>query len=131
MTSTLVTASSGRGRSLTAPFDVPVLLLLRAVALSVAELLALLDRGRLELGPHHLAHGRDPVGDDVPLLAVPLLDEHGTVALVVLAGHLDRVREALHAELIEPRLREVQVLEAPAHLLAGERLVAVLGHGSA
>ena len=65
---------------------VGALLLLRAVALRVVELLALFDRGRLDLRADDVAHGLHPVGDDVPLLAVPLLDEHGAVALVVLAG---------------------------------------------
>src|SRR5688500_10323210 len=77
------------------------LLLLGAVALSVLELLGLVDGGRLELGPHDVPHGHDPVGDDVPLLAVPLLDEDGAVPLVVLAGHLDRVGEPLHAEVVQ------------------------------
>src|SRR5882672_5302835 len=121
----LLTASSGRDASLATG---PPLLLLRAVAHRVAELLALLDGRRLELRPDHVAHRRDPVGDDVPLLAVPLLDEHGPVALVVLAGDLDRMREVLHADLLEPLLGQVEVLEAPAHLLAGERLVTELRH---
>src|ERR1700682_4415333 len=66
-----------------------------AVALRVVELLALLDGGRLDLRAHHLTHRLGPPRDDLPLLAVPLLDEHGAVALVVLAGDLDRPREDL------------------------------------
>src|SRR5882724_3199947 len=101
----LLTASSGRG----VPFPaVTSLLFLRAIALGVVELLAFVDRGRLDLGPHDLLHGRDPVGDDVPLLAVPLLDEHGAAALVVLAGDLDGMREALRADLLEALLGEVE-----------------------
>src|SRR5881396_4143900 len=107
------------------------LLLLGAVALRVAGLLALLDGRRLDLRADDVAHRRNPVGHDGPFLAVPLLDEHGPVALVVLAGHLDRMREAFHAHLFEPRLGEVQVLHAPADLLAGERLVAVSRHRGA
>src|SRR6266849_6847030 len=102
-----------------------------AVALRVVELLALLDGGRLDLRAHHVTHGLDPLGDDLPLLAVPLLDEHGAVALVVLAGNLDRPREALHAELVEPMFRQVEVLEPPPDLLAREHLVAVLAHRGA
>src|SRR5260370_11309610 len=119
----LLTDSSARGSS-----ALTALLLLGAVALRVPELPALLDRRRLDHRADDVPHGRDPVGHDAPLLAVPLLDEDRAVALVVLARDLDRVREALHAELVEPLLGEIQVLEAPADLLAGERLVAVLPH---
>src|SRR5216683_5685822 len=94
------------------------LLLLRAVALRVVELLAFFHRRDLDLRTDDVTHRLDPVRDDVPLLAVPLLDEHGTVALVVFARDLHRVREALHAELVEGGVGEIQVLEAPAHLLA-------------
>src|SRR5262245_44537826 len=116
----LFTESSGRARSLTT--TATRLVLLRAVPRAVAELLALLDRGRLQLRAHHLAHRLDPLGDDVPLLAVPLLDQHGTVTLVVLAGDLHRVREPLQPDLVQARLGEVEVLIAPAHLLGGQRL---------
>src|SRR5437588_12716783 len=125
MTSMLLTARSGRGASLDTGAP---LLLLRAVAHRVAELLRLLDSRRLDLRPDHVAHRRDPVGDDVPLLAVPLLDQDGAAPLVVLAGDLDRMREILHPDLLEPLLSQVQVLEAPAHLLGGQRLVAELRH---
>src|SRR5712691_8617102 len=148
----LLTDSSGRAVSLTAffisfsalflvpivaPREVSSLLLywrgplrhlFRAVALRVVELLALLDGGRLDLRPNHVTHRLDPLGDDLPLLAVPLLDEHGAIALVVLTGDLDRPREALHAELVEPLLRQVEVLEPPPDLLAREHLVAILAH---
>src|ERR1051325_1213530 len=95
----LLTASSGRG----VPFpSLTSLFLLAAVPLRVAELLAFLDRGRLDLGPHHVLHGRDPVGHDVPFLAVPLLDQDRTAAFVVLAGDRDGMGEALHPELVQP-----------------------------
>src|SRR5439155_6463077 len=90
--------------------------------------LALFDRRGLELRPDHVAHHGNPVGHDVPLLAVPLLEHHRAGALVILAGHLDGMGEALHAELLEPRLGEVEVLEPPAHLGTREGLVAVLRH---
>src|SRR2546430_16503187 len=115
----LLTASSGR----VAPFrTLTSLLLLAAVALRVPELLALFDGGRLDLRAHDVLHGLDPVRDDVPLLAVPLLDEDGAAALVILARDLDRVGEALHPDLFEALLGQVQVLEAPAHLLGRGRL---------
>src|SRR6267378_2311024 len=108
----LLTASSGRA----APFPaLTPLFLLAAVALRVAELLGLVGSGQFDLRAQHVLHGLDPVRDDVPLLAVPLLDQDGAAALVVLAGDLDRVRETLHADLIEALLGQVEVLEAPAH----------------
>src|SRR5882672_11369657 len=128
----LLTASSGADASLTA-LESPgfPLLLCRAVALRVVELLAFRDGLRLDLRTDHVAHRRNPVRHDLPLLAIPLLDEYGAVALVVLAGHLDGVGEALHAELDEPLLRQVEVLEPPPHLLGREHLVAVLSHRGA
>src|SRR5215470_7877391 len=104
------------------------LLLFRAIALGVVELLAFRDRLCFDLRPDNVAHRRDPSGHDLPLLAVPLLDQHRPVALVVLAGDLDRVREALHAELVQSLLRQVEMLESPTDLLAREHLVAVLAH---
>src|SRR5438876_3982982 len=98
------------------------LLLLAAVALRVPELLALYDGGRLDLRAHDVLHGLDPVRDDVPLLAVPLLDEDRAAALVILARDLDRVGAALHPDLFEALLGQVQVLEAAAHLLGRGRL---------
>src|SRR6267378_2907071 len=128
----LLTASSGLDVSLTA-LESPglALLLCRAVALRVVELLAFRDGLRLDLRTDHVAHRRNPVRHDLPLLAVPLLDEQGAVALVVLAGDLDRVGETLHAELVEALLRQVEVLEPPPDLLTGEHLVAVLAHRGA
>src|ERR1700730_1522480 len=128
----LLTASSGGGVSLTAPYPLSApLLLFRAVALRVVELLALVDRGLLDLRADDVAHRLDPIRHDLPLLAIPLLDEHGAIALVILAGNLDRPREALHPELVEPLLRQVEVLEPPPDLLAREHLVAVLAHRGA
>src|SRR5258707_12686647 len=70
--------------------------------------------------------GGEPVGDHLPLLAVPLVDAAETGALVVAAGDLDRSDHALEAELLDAVGREVEMLEAPAHLFAGHRLVAEL-----
>src|SRR5262249_54348359 len=68
----------------------------------------------------------EPVGDHVPLLAVPLVDPAETRALMVGARDLDRSDHALEAELLDAVGGEVEMLDAPAHLLAGHRLVAEL-----
>ena len=60
------------------------------------------------------------------LLAVPLLELDRAAALVVGAGHLERLHEAGGAELLQPRLGDVEVLDAPADLLGRQRLLAVL-----
>src|SRR6476620_8384190 len=70
-------------------------------------------------------------GDHLPLLAVPLLDARNVGALVVLTAQLDRADHALEAELLDARGGQIEILEAPANLLAGHRLVAVLLHGGA
>src|SRR5262245_62814786 len=106
-------------------------MLLRTVAHRVAELLALFCRGRFELRAHQIPHDRDPVRDPGPLRSIPLLEHDRTRAFVILARHLQLVREALHAELLQPRIGHVQMLEAPAYLYTRERLVAVSGHGGA
>src|SRR5690242_14552810 len=61
----------------------------------------------------------------------PTAGSAGPVPLVVFARDLDRVREALEADLLEPLFREAEVLQRPPHLLAGERLVAELRHRGA
>src|SRR5262245_24224869 len=67
-----------------------------------------------------------PVRRDAPVLAVPGLDTAGARALVVGAAHLDRLEHAFEAELLDAIGGNVEVLQAPAHLLAGHRLVAVV-----
>src|SRR6266508_6267764 len=113
----LLTARSGRGAALATGAP---LLLLRAVAHRVVELLGLVDGRRLELRPHDVAHGLDPVRDDRPLLAVPLLDRREPVALVVLAGHAERAHETLEPQLLQAFLGDGPVLHAPPHLLTGQ-----------
>src|SRR5581483_11441616 len=105
--------------------------LLGAVAHLVAELLPLLAGGRLELRADDVAHRLDPVGDQAPPVPVPLLDDRHAVRIVVVAGDLERPHHALHPELLEPLVGEIQVLEAPADLLGRQRLVAVLRHRGA
>src|SRR6266571_3516832 len=49
---------------------------------------------RLDHRPHQLLVGIDPVGDEVPALAVPLEDPGGGDAGMVGAGHLQRLDQA-------------------------------------
>src|SRR6516164_2842545 len=62
-----------------------------------------------------LDHGRDdavvadvPVGRDLPVLAIPGLDASDARALVVGAGHLDRLQHALEAELLNAFRSQVE-----------------------
>src|SRR5215471_14957450 len=83
-----------------------------------------LGRGVLDERLDHLVVGHVPVRSDLPVLAIPGLDAAGAGALVIGAGELDRLELALEAELLDAVRRDVEVLETPAHLLAGHRLVA-------
>src|SRR5690348_7888117 len=58
----------------------------------------------------------DPVGRLDPLGAVPLHHEHAVVAVVVAARDAERGGEAVHAELLEARLGDVERLEAAPHV---------------
>src|SRR5215470_605246 len=95
---------------------------LAAVAWGDAFLLGVL-RGRLL---DHRTHDRlvraDPVGDGVPLVAIPLQELHRAAALVVHARHLERLHEPGRAERLQLLVVDVEVLEAPADLVAGHRL---------
>src|SRR5262245_8715774 len=63
-----------------------------------------------------------PVGLHHPLASVPLRDAGPVGAHVVAAGGLDRPHDLAEAQLLEPLGREVEVLEAPAHLLGRQGL---------
>src|SRR5215471_1323643 len=63
--------------------------------------------GLLDHRPDHVLVGRDPVGDQLPLLPVPLLELHGAAALVVEAGGLERLQQAVGAQLLDPLVVEV------------------------
>src|SRR6516225_6681895 len=84
----------------------------------------ILCRGLLDHGRDHAVVASVLVGRDLPVLAIPGLDAPHARTLVVGAGYLDRPQLALEAELFDAFGGEVEVLEAPAHLLAGERLLA-------
>src|ERR1051325_11044934 len=90
-----------------------------------------LGRGVLDERLDHVVIRGVPVRRDAPVLAVPGLDAAGAGALVVGAAHLDRLENAIEAELLDACRGDVEVLEAPAHLLAGQRLVAVVRLGGA
>src|SRR5262245_28219472 len=102
------------------------LALLRAVARGDL-LLRRVGRGHIldqRLG--HLLVGCVPVGDHMPGLAVPLHDAAVARALVVGAGDPHGAQHALEAQLLDAIGGQTEVLEAPTHLLAGQRLLAVL-----
>src|SRR5678816_4241 len=81
--------------------------------------------------PQQFIVALDPVGHIDPLRAVPLVDARHARAFMIVARELQRLHEATEPELAQPRLIEVQVLDTPAHLLARERLLAVLRLGGA
>src|SRR5688572_13763926 len=67
---------------------------LAAIARRDVLLLRVRRRRLLDHRAHQILVGLDPVGDHLPLLAVPLLELHRTAAFVVGAGHLERLHEA-------------------------------------
>src|SRR5664279_1013784 len=71
-----------------------------------------------------LAVGLNPWGLDDPFLAVPLLELYGTGALVVGAGNVDCGKQSGRTQLGDALVVEIEVLEAPLHLLAAQRAVA-------
>src|SRR3989442_1569393 len=98
---------------------------LAAVARSDVLFLGIRSRGLLDHRPHQFAIRLDPIGDHLPLVAVPLQELHRAASFVVHARHLERLHEARCAELLEACVADLQVLDAPADLLAGQRLLAV------
>src|SRR5437667_7915164 len=120
MTSLLLTERRG-------PFGPPGSLLLLGAVTRRDSLLLRIRRRRFF---DHRADDRlvrlDPVGDQLPLLAVPLLELDRSAAFMVHAGNLDRLQEVEGAELLQAFLVQVQVLQAPSDLLARQRLLAEL-----
>src|SRR5258708_3693505 len=100
--------------------------LLGTVARRDALFLGIFERRFLVHVLQHLAVGLDPVGDEFPVLAVPLLDADVALALVVGAGEPDRHDEPLGAERGDALRRDVEVLVAPLYLLALQGLLAEL-----
>src|SRR5258708_20708294 len=69
----------------------------------------------------------NPAANDLPLLAVPLLEAYGAAALVIGARQFQRLNEAVRAQLLQTRVVEIQVLKTPADLFARKRVVAEPG----
>src|SRR5215470_13871190 len=119
----------GKGESrrvLPFPFTLPPSLKSSAVLVAVARrdafLLRILRGGLLDHRAHDRLVGGDPVADRVPFLAVPLQKLHRAAALVVEARDPERLHQSGRTELLQALVVDVQVLERPAHLLAGDRL---------
>src|SRR3954467_12879312 len=104
------------------PWSADSLLFLGAVARGDALFLRVLRGVFLDLGAHELAVGLHPVGQHLPLGAVPLLEFDQARAFVVQARHLEWRHQADRAQFLQALLVDVEVLDAPAHLLAGNRL---------
>src|SRR5262249_30537823 len=119
MTSMLLTERRG----LTAPASS----LLAAVTRSDSLLLRVGGRGLLDQRADHGLVRWDPVGDQLPLLPVPLLELHRAAPLVVHAGGLERLEEVVRAQVPDPFLVEVQILQSPADFLPGQRPLSELG----
>src|ERR1043166_5637940 len=102
-----------------------------AVARCNVVLLGIVGGRLLKLRPYDLAHGGNPVGELLPLFAVPLLDKDWAIAFMVIAGHLDRSRKPREPQFLQACLRQVEMLEPPPHLLTRQWLVAEFGHGCA
>src|SRR6266566_3431033 len=100
--------------------------LLGAVTRSDSLLLRVRGRRLLDHRPHDRLIGLDPVSNEVPFLPVPLLELDRAAPLMVHAGDLDRLQEAEGPEFLQALFVDVQILQAPAHLLARQRLLAEL-----
>src|SRR6266699_3410762 len=73
---------------------------LASVAWSDVLFLGIRGRGLLDHRPHQLAIGLDPMGDHLPLVAVPLLEFDCPATFVIGAGDLERLHEPGGAELL-------------------------------
>src|SRR5215813_1504018 len=101
--------------------------LLGAVTRSDPLLLGVSGSRLFDQRPHDRLIRLDPVGDELPLFAVPLLELHGAASLVIHAGNFDRLEQAERAELFQSLFVDVQVLQPPANLLSRQRLLPELG----
>ena len=104
---------------------------LRTVPWRNALFLRILRRRCLYQGPHQHLIRCNPVGEHVPLRAIPLLELHASTSLMIAAGQGERWHQSLCPQLLERRGREAEVLDPPLHLRAGQGLVAEVAHGRA
>src|SRR3974390_1903633 len=81
-------------------------------------------RRRIKQRHDLVLHGRDPVRDLDPLSAVPLLHIGGVMAVVILAGHLDRRAEIRETDLLPARRWDLQCLKTAPYIIAGDHLLA-------
>src|SRR5262245_1842313 len=95
---------------------------LPAIARRDLLLRGVLARGLLDHLAHHLAIAGHERRDLLETVAGPLLELDHAGAFVVGAAGLDRREQSARADLLDPRLGEVQVLEAPAQLLGRHHL---------
>src|SRR5580658_10368126 len=82
-----------------------------------------LRRRLFDDGPEQRAIGLDPVADSLELRSVPLNEPHGAATFVVLARDLDGLQQTYRAKLLQAIFVDVDMFEAPAHLLSRERHV--------
>ena len=72
----------------------------------------------------------NPIGDEFPVLPVPLLDAHLAVAFVVITRQCNRHHQPVGAQLCDALGSDVEMFVAPLNLFALERLLAEFGLGS-
>src|ERR1041384_748999 len=69
-------------------------------------------------------HGCDPIGNLDPFGAIPLLHIGRVVAVVIVAGHLERSGKAVEPDLFPACRGDLQRLQAATHFIAGDVLLA-------
>ena len=84
-----------------------------------------LCRGLLDHRRDNGIVGRNPIRRDIPFFTVPGLDAARSPALVIGAGHLNRLQLVLEAELLQPFRGQIEIFKALPDLLAGQCLLAV------
>src|SRR5262249_51461235 len=72
---------------------------------------------------------RNPVGDDRPLRAVPLLELDAPAPLMIAAGEGKRRDQALCPKLLDIGWRDGEVFQPPLHLRSRQRLIPEFSHG--
>src|SRR4051812_25129997 len=105
-----LTSSNARGAA--AGTALIALLLLRAIDGRRALLLRVLARRLLHHRPQQLVVGLVEPGRVAPVLAVPRVDAGRVRAAVVAARSPERLHDAFHAELLDARGIQGQVLRA-------------------